>query len=73
VARLNDSERDQLGLDVNELVKGEVDIELTVQPSGHGERNVRMRADLKDASLVFEGLAWRKPLGKACIFEFDLA
>jgi hypothetical protein len=73
VARLNDSERDQLGLDIGDLVKGDVDVELTVQPSSDGERTVHMRADLKDASLVLEALAWRKPVGQACLFEFDLA
>lgn len=73
VARLNDSERDQLGLDVNELVKGDVDIELTLQPAAAGERSVRMRADLKDAAVAIEGLAWKKPPGQACLFEFELA
>ena len=39
----------------------------------HGERDVHVRADLVNAELFLESLAWHKPKGRPSLFEFDLA
>lgn len=71
-ATLYDSERTELGLDLNDIVQGEVGIEITVVQDARGERQVRVRADLTNAELTLEGLAWHKPVGERGVFEFDL-
>ena len=37
-----------------------------------GERRVHLRADLFNADVVLESVAWRKPKGRASVFEFDV-
>jgi hypothetical protein len=72
-AVLYENERAELGLDVNDLVRGEVAAEITVVQDAQGERHVRVRADLTNAELTLESLAWSKPVGKRAVFEFDVA
>ncbi|MBX9592211.1 MAG: hypothetical protein K2X43_23205 [Hyphomonadaceae bacterium] len=70
---LDNNERTQLGLDINDIVQGEVGVEVAVAHDAHGERDVHVRADLVNAELVLESLAWHKPKGRPTLFEFDLA
>ena len=69
---LDNSYRTQLGLDINDLVQGDVGVEVTVGRDGHGERRVHLRADLVNAELLLDSVAWHKPKGKPSIFEFDV-
>lgn len=69
---LDDSYRTQLGLDINDLVQGEVGVEVTVAADARGERRVHLRADLLNAEVLLESVAWRKPKGRGGIFEFDV-
>jgi hypothetical protein len=71
-AKLDETERAQLGLDVNEMVHGEVAVDLAVHHDAQGERVVRVRADLTNTKVTLDGLAWEKPIGRSCVFEFDL-
>jgi hypothetical protein len=71
-ATLYDNERTELGLDINELVQGEVATEITVVQNAKGEPQVHLRADLTNARLTLESLAWSKPVGKRAAFEFDI-
>jgi hypothetical protein len=71
-AKLDETERANLGLDVNEMVHGEVPVELVAHHDSRGERSIRVRADLTNAKVTLEGLAWEKPVGRSCVFEFDL-
>jgi hypothetical protein len=71
-AVLYDNERTELGLDLNELVRGEVAAEITVVQDARGERHVHVRADLTNAELTMDSLAWSKPVGKRAVFEFDV-
>ena len=71
-AVLYDNERAELGLDINELVQGEVSTEITVVQNAKGEPLVHLRADLTNAQLTLESLAWSKPVGKRAVFEFDI-
>lgn len=70
---LYEAERAELGLDLNDLVRGEVGVEVSVAQDAKGERHVHLRADLANAELVLEGLGWRKPVGRRAVFEFDVA
>ena len=72
-ATLDNNERTQLGLDINDIVQGEVGVEITVDQDAKGERDVHVRADLVNAELFLESLAWHKPKGRPSVFEFDLA
>lgn len=71
-ATLDNSYRNQLGLDINDLVQGDVGVEVTIARDGRGERRVHLRADLLNAEVLLDSVAWRKPKGKPSIFEFDL-
>jgi hypothetical protein len=69
---LDNSYRNQLGLDINDLVQGDVGVEVTVFRDTRGERRVHLRADLVNADVVLESVAWRKTKGRGSVFEFDL-
>lgn len=69
---LDNNHRNQLGLDINDLVQGDVGVEVTVSRDPEGERRVHMRADLLNAEVVLDSVAWRKPRGRSSLFEFDL-
>ena len=71
-AVLDNSYRNQLGLDINDMVQGDVGIDVTVSRDPRGERRVHVRADLLNADVVLESVAWRKPKGRGSVFEFDV-
>jgi hypothetical protein len=71
-ATLDNSERTQLGLEVNDLVQGNVVVDITVEQDDRGERRIHLGADLTNAELFLESLAWHKPRGRPALFEFDL-
>lgn len=72
-ATLDNSERTQLGLDINDIVQGVVGVDITVGHDVQGERQVHFSADLTNAELFLESLAWHKPKGRPALFEFDFA
>jgi AsmA-like protein len=71
-AILDNSYRNQLGLDLNDLVQGDVGVDVTVSRDPQGERRVHLRADLFNAEVVLDSVAWRKPKGRSGVFEFDV-
>jgi AsmA-like C-terminal region len=71
-AILDNSYRNQLGLDLNDMVQGDVGVEVTVARDVRGERRVHLRADLLNADVTLESVAWRKPKGRASVFECDV-
>jgi hypothetical protein len=71
-AVLYETERTDLGLDINDLVRGEVSVEVAVTQDATGEHNVHMRAGLANAELVLESLGWRKPVGRRAVLELDI-
>lgn len=70
--KLDNSDRTQLGLDVNHLVQGEVPVEVTVTQKTDQPAAVHVRADLTNAELLFVDIAWRKPPGRVASLEFDV-
>ncbi|MCB1507025.1 MAG: DUF3971 domain-containing protein [Hyphomicrobiaceae bacterium] len=73
-ATLDNTDRRQLGLDVDQLVQGVVPVDIQAMPaSGSGERKLHVRADLTNAELNLSDLSWNKPSGRNAFAEFDIA
>ena len=72
-ANLDTADRVQLGLDVNEFVVGEMPVEILVSPRAQGESQVQVRANLTNAELLIEPLAWKKAPGRPATLQFDIA
>jgi AsmA-like C-terminal region/Protein of unknown function len=71
-AKLDNADRNTLGLDVNSVVQGEVSVELTATRSAKGEIQSKVRVDLAAAEMLLEELSWRKPPGRPAILQFDI-
>jgi hypothetical protein len=72
LASLDNSDRTQLGFELNELVQGEVGLEVLVSHNANNERSVQVRTDLVNAEVFLDSVAWRKPKGRPSIFQFDV-
>lgn len=72
-ATLDDADRNQLGLDVNHIVQGEVPVEVTITRGARDEPAIRLRADLSNADLLLENVSWRKPPGRSATLQCDIA
>lgn len=70
---LDTENRTQLGLDVNEFVSGEMPIELLITPRPQGEPQIQVRANLVNAELILEALAWKKAPGRPATLQFEIA
>lgn len=70
-ATLDTADRNALGMDIDDIVQGEVGIETTLSWTEGGQSVTRVRADLTKAELIFEPIAWRKPPGRAASFQFE--
>ncbi len=71
-AVLDNADRTQLGFDINDIVQGEIPIEMTASRE-KSETQIRVRADLSKSELLLEHLAWRKPAGRPALLQFDVA
>jgi hypothetical protein len=69
---LDNSDRTQLGLDLNHLVQGPMGVEITVAHKAEGPPSIHLRADLTNSELLFPDLAWRKVPGRAASADFDI-
>ncbi len=72
-ATLDNADRDKLGLDINHIVQGETHVEVTITKDDIDEPKIKLRADLTNADLVLENVAWRKPPGRKAILQCDIA
>jgi hypothetical protein len=73
-ARLDEAMREQLGLKVNHLVKGPTPVTLRVARLGVDASTVMaLEADLTEAQLLFGGLGWTKPSGRAATLQLDFS
>ena len=72
-ATLDNSDRSHLGLDINDMVQGEVPIELTIGHDAQDQPLIQLHGDLTNADLILEGVAWRKPPGRAATLQCDIA
>ena len=71
-ANLDNADRTQLGIDVNHILQGEVPAEFLIEKGAQGENSVKLRADLTNADISFESIAWRKPPGRAATLQADI-
>ena len=73
-ATLDQADRKQLGLQVNHLVQGPMDVDVTLKVNGKSERldSAHVRIDLTKSDVSIESLAWRKPIGRRANVEFDV-
>ncbi len=72
-ARLDESEREQLGLFVNHLVNGPSVVDLMISKNKAAEEtNVKVQVDLANAELFVDNLGWRKPPGQNAVLRFDV-
>lgn len=71
-AKLDNADRTQLGLDINHLVQGDVAVEVSITQKEDADPAIQVTADLANAELLFDSLAWRKAAGQAASVQFDL-
>jgi hypothetical protein len=71
-ATLTANDRVQLGLDINDEVRGDLPVEIDISRDAMGEPQVHVRADLTNDELVLDMIAWRKPPGVAATYQFDV-
>ncbi|MGI9425632.1 MAG: DUF3971 domain-containing protein, partial [Hyphomicrobiaceae bacterium] len=73
-ATLDQADRKQLGLQVNHLVQGPMDVDVTLKVNGKSEQpeSAHVRIDLTKSDVSIESLAWRKPIGRRANVEFDV-
>ena len=72
-ASLDDTDRNQLGLDINDIVQGVVPIEVTLAKGATSEPVIHLKADLTNAELNIEPIAWRKAQGRPAVLDTDIA
>lgn len=69
-ATLDNADRTQLGLDVGDMLHGEVPVDVLITPGD--DPKVRLRADLSSAELILDAISWTKPPGRSAFLEFDI-
>ena len=72
-ATLDGADRTQLGLDIEDIVQGEIPVEVTITKTENEDHHVLVRAELSRADVVLDSLAWRKPQGRSAALQFNLA
>lgn len=71
-AHLDEASREKLGIKVNHLVHGPTPVTMTIASLGPGAPPMNMQADLTNAQLIFGGMGWTKPVGRAASIQFDV-
>jgi hypothetical protein len=71
-ATLDNADRNQLGIDINHILQGEVPVEILIEKGPTEEPSVRLRADLTNADIGLESIAWHKPPGRAATLQADI-
>ncbi len=72
-ATLDNSDRNQLGIDINDHVDGDVPVEVTIGAAAGLGSAVKVRADLTNAGVSANEIAWTKPPGRPATLQFDIA
>lgn len=73
-ATLDDADRNQLGLDINDLVRGAVPVEVTLQKGpARPEPLIKLKADLTNTELMIDAIAWKKVAGRHAVLDADIA
>ncbi|MFZ1107395.1 MAG: AsmA-like C-terminal region-containing protein [Rhodomicrobium sp.] len=72
-AILNEKARDDLGLNVNHIVKGDLPVALGVAMQRDGPPRLFMEANLTNTDVFLTAIGWRKPPGQKATVTFDLS
>ncbi len=72
-AILNEKARDDIGLNVNHIVRGDLPIALAVAMQRDGPAKLFMEANLTNADVFLTAIGWRKPPGQKASVTFDLS
>lgn len=72
VAKLDEADRTQLGLDINDMVHGVVPVEVTYQKGDRPEPAIKVHADLTGAEMTLDKLQWRKAPGRTASLDMDV-
>ncbi|AGK58748.1 hypothetical protein HYPDE_35383 [Hyphomicrobium denitrificans 1NES1] len=73
MAKLDDADRTQLGLDINDIVQGVVPIEVSLEPVANGPLAIKLHADLTNADMALDHLQWHKAAGHTATVDADIA
>ena len=68
----DEADRNQLGLPVNQFVQGSVPVEVALTPKANDKLDIHVSADLTNATLISQGLGWRKEAGRSGQLTFDV-
>ena len=68
---LREADRAKLGIELEEILRGPVRVEITESDSGETGRR-QIAADLTQATLMLPQFSWVKPVGKPATATFDL-
>ncbi|MBI4724579.1 MAG: hypothetical protein HY765_06255, partial [Rhodomicrobium sp.] len=70
---LNEKAREELGLNVNHIVKGDLPVALAVAMQRDGPPKLFMEANLTSTDVFLTAIGWRKPPGQRASVTFDLS
>lgn len=70
---LNEKARDELGLNINHILKGDLPIALAVAMQRDGPPKLFMEANLTNTDVFLTAIGWRKPPGQKASVTFDLS
>ena len=72
-AALNEKGREELGLNINHIVKGELPIALAVTMQRDGPPKLFVEGNLTNTDVFLTAIGWRKPPGPKASVSFDLS
>ena len=72
-AILTEKARDDLGLNINHIVKGDLPVALAIAMQRDGPPKLFMEANLTNADVFLTAIGWRKPPGQKAAVTFDLS
>lgn len=71
-ASLDEADRNKLGIKINHILRGIVDVDVSLIPRTGGGFGSKVRANLTRAAIAIDSLAWVKPAGRLTQLEFDI-
>ena len=72
-AILNEKSREELGLNINHIIKGDLPIALAIAMQRDGPPRLFMEANLTNTDVFLTAIGWRKAPGQRAAVTFDLS
>jgi hypothetical protein len=69
---LNEKARDQFGLKVNHILRGDLPVALAIETRKDLPPLLSAEANLSNSELFLTSIGWRKPLGQRAVLTFDI-